>query len=377
MDGSGTVVAYTGTFSGSIEAGKDTDTNSYLGRAKIGPIGYGDYAGFAHFDTAIADYALLQDSAGKTLLNCNSDQNISFLSGNSTKMKILGSGIVGIGTSSPTAKLHVNGFGTVSVGSAERTYFNYSGGTSLSGDAQSSGGVHGGHLTNNTSSWSSASIYATTHILTSGYFVAVSGTLGASDKRIKKDIIDIDDGSALETLRLLKPKQYKYKDDIMRGSEPVWGFIAQEVRETLPYATQIRTDTLPNIYEMATVSNSNVITLTTFNTSNLVSNTSTISVYDIENRKHSVSIKEIIDDHTIRVEEDLNEMIGSVDETGNIVTVNKLFIYGEDVDDFIYLKKEAIFTIATAALQEVDRQLQVEKARNDALEARILALENK
>ena len=151
VDGSGTVVAYTGTFSGSIEAGKDTDTNSYLGRAKIGPIGYGDYAGFAHFDTAIADYALLQDSAGKTLLNCNSDQNISFLSGNSTKMKILGSGIVGIGTSSPTAKLHVNGFGTVSVGSAERTYFNYSGGTSLSGDAQSSGGVHGGHLTNNTS----------------------------------------------------------------------------------------------------------------------------------------------------------------------------------------------------------------------------------
>ena len=232
-------------------------------------------------------------------------------------------------------------------------------------------------LINSTGGWSTAGIYSVNHVVTSSYFSSVGGALNASDERIKKDIVDIDDGSALETLRLLKPKQYKYKDDIMRGSEPVWGFIAQEVRETLPYATQIRTDTLPNIYELATVSNSNVITLTNFNTSTLVSNTSTISVYDIENKKHSISINEIIDDHTIRVEEDLNEMIGSVDETGNAVAGNELFVYGEDVDDFIYLKKEAIFTVATAALQEVDRQLQAERSRNDTLEARILALENK
>jgi hypothetical protein len=36
----------------------------------------------------------------------------------------------------------------------------------------------------------------------------------------------------------------------------------------------------------------------------------------------------------------------------------------------------SIFTITTASLQEIDRQLQAEKARNDALEARVLALEN-
>ena len=270
-------------------------------------------------------------------------------------------GKVGVGTGSPLAKLHVNGEGTINVGSGARTYW----GSGFS------------NLGNDTGTWQTASIYATHPIVTSGYFGSVGGTLNASDERIKKHIVDIDDGSALETLRLLKPKQYKYKDDIMRGSEPVWGFIAQEVRETLPYATKIRTDTLPNIYELATVSNSNVITLTNFNTSTLVSNTSTISVYDTENKKHSISINEIIDDHTIRVEEDLNEIIGSVDETGNAVAGNELFVYGEDVDDFIYLQKDAIFTVATAALQEVDRQLQAEKARNDLLEARILALENK
>ena len=41
-------------------------------------------------------------------------------------------------------------------------------------------------------------------------------------------------------------------------------------------------------------------------------------------------------------------------------------MYGQQVDDFVFLKKDAIWTIATSALQEVDRQLQAEKMRNDA-----------
>jgi hypothetical protein len=41
------------------------------------------------------------------------------------------------------------------------------------------------------------------------------------------------------------------------------------------------------------------------------------------------------------------------------------------------LQKEAIFTIATSALQEVDRQLQAEKDKVASLEARISALEKK
>ena len=74
-----------------------------------------------------------------------------------------------------------------------------------------------------------------------------------------------------------------------------------------------------------------------------------------------VNITEVLDEHSVRVDEDLED--------------DKLFVYGQQVDDFVFLKKDAIWTVATSALQEVDRQLQVEKARNDALEARILALE--
>ena len=62
-------------------------------------------------------------------------------------------------------------------------------------------------------------------------------------------------------------------------------------------------------------------------------------------------------------------------ETGNVVAGNQLFVYGQQVDDFVFLKKESIFTVATAALQEVDRQQQADKVRIADLESRIEALE--
>jgi hypothetical protein len=223
----------------------------------------------------------------------------------------------------------------------------------------------------------SISIYANSHIVTGGYIMSAEGSIGSSDERIKKNIVDADDAECLETLRLLKPKKYQYKDVVKRGEEPVWGFIAQEVRDTLPYATELTQEVLPNIYELANVSSSNVITFTNFNTADLDSNATTlIRTKGIDGEDHDIHLAEVIDTHTIRVEEDLTEWIGSVDETGNVVAGNQLFVYGQEVDDFVYLKKESIFTVATAALQEVDRQLQAEKAKVVDLLARVTALEN-
>ena len=136
---------------------------------------------------------------------------------------------------------------------------------------------------------------------------------------------------------------------------------------------------------MANVSSSNVITFTDFNTTNLESNATTlIRTVGIDGEDRDIHLAEVIDEHTIRVEEDLTEWIGSVDETGNVVAGgNQLFICGQQVDDFVFLKKDAIWTVATAALQEVDRQLQAEKAKNESLEtqvsdllASVTALEN-
>ena len=272
-------------------------------------------------------------------------------------MALTADGRLGIGTTTVRCKLHVNGGVNPSIGNGGRAYFSWF-------DHHVSGGA--GHPHVNQSYWGeSTSIYGTHSIVSGSYLASLQGTIGASDERIKKEIVDVEDGSALETLRLLKPKQYKYVDEVNRGSEPVWGFIAQEVRETLPYATQSRTECLPNIYELANVSASNVITFSNFDTSNLESNAMVLKLYDVDDTEHLVNITEVVDEHSVRVDEDLSEWT----EGG------KIFVYGQQVDDFVFLKKDAIWTVATSALQEVDRQLQSEKARNDELQVRLQALE--
>jgi hypothetical protein len=269
-------------------------------------------------------------------------------------------GKVGVGTSNPIAKLHVNGSAGFTINTGWLTYF----------------GPYGGNLSHNSnSSWGGGgSIYATSHICTQGYHVSGSGSITASDSRIKKEIVDVEDVAALEILRLLKPKKYKYVDEVKRGTEPVWGFIAQEVRDTLPHATHLITECIPNIYQVANVSASNVITLTNFDTSTLDSN-AVLKVFDKDDKEHLVTITDIVDEHSIRVDEDLSELTGSIDESGNVVAGNQLFVYGQQVDDFVFLKKDSIYTVATAALQEVDRQLQAEKEKVKSLEERLAVLE--
>jgi len=91
-----------------------------------------------------------------------------------------------------------------------------------------------------------------------------------------------------------------------------------------------------------------------------------LKVFDKDDTEHLVNITEVIDGHSIRVNEDLTEWTED----------DKIFVYGQQVKDFVFLQKDAIWTVATSALQEIDRQLQSEIARNDALEARLSALEN-
>jgi len=336
----------------------DTDNNNELDNPKIvfrqdGAINTAEI-GIENSDNKLA----IRGTSGIAFYDGGiSSTDIDNIENTSTElMRIESNGKVAIGATTAHAKLQVNGTG----GYIQAQYyqrFRYD--HTISG-ANQWGGLGG------------ISIYGSNEIVSGSFFVSHNGSLGASDERIKQNIVDADDAECLDVLRQLKPKKYEYKDVIERGEEPVWGFIAQDVRDTLPHATQLRQEFIPNIYELANVSSSNVITFTEFNTSNLESNATTlIRTKGVDGEDHDIHLEEVIDEHTIRVEEDLTEWIGSVDETGNVVAGNQLFVYGQEISDFVFLKKESIWTVATAALQEVDRIQQQHDAQITDLEAAV------
>jgi hypothetical protein len=334
------------TFNNSIRAAYDTDDSlSYFSHAAIGSNGnFSDHAYFGHLDQistgTYGNYAVLQSNVGATYVGAAADQDIGFRFNNSTKMLLSSAGKLGVNNTSPAYPVDVTKL-NVSLSSSGKFF---SGANSLS----------------NTSGFGNVAIRATGDIVT-------SAAIGAySDARIKKDIVEINDASSLEKLRLLKPSSYKYTDPHIKGTESiVEGFIAQEVRQVLPYAVNMVTDYVPTIYQQGTYADG-IITLSDYDTAQLEKDASdnvvsTLRLYDASDNEIVVTIKEVISATELRVDTETS-------------LPNKVFVYGQKVDDFHYLDKQAIFTVGISALQEVDRQLQAEKAKTVSLETQMASL---
>jgi hypothetical protein len=490
------------SLTGGAHGSRPTNDGSVLANAELrGGPGTGS-AGFLRLSAGGYNNGSASDPASKVFIDlcgysgtADFTRNISFWTNNTERMRINNAGLIGIGTTAPVSKMHFyksdfaspgngNEYGSTSVhGIAFKSkihsggqnpapswynslaidnfkmYFNpRSYGYVYNNQAGSHGtfNIGGGFINNSQSNTPTLTVTTNDKVGVNrerpAYNLDVNGSFrctGApadnSDRRIKKNIVDVNDASALETIRLIKPKRYDYLDTKSKDTEDtVWGFIAQEVREVLPYATDVITDFIPNIMTWANVVGSNVITI---NTTELLSNTGNILVRDIFNKRHEVVIDEVIDTNHLRVLEDLSGYTGSHDATGNIITEtqtttftleeykalenatgyepvigsytqtttddsgesqtttltvdeynaledttgyesvisnytkteivtpgSQIFVYGEEVNDFHVLKKDAIWTVATAALQEVDRQQQSDKTRITELETQITSV---
>jgi hypothetical protein len=188
-----------------------------------------------------------------------------------------------------------------------------------------------------------------------------------SDRRIKKDFLEIDDTIALGKLRQLKPTSYRYKDKWRRTTDRVLGFIAQEVAEVLPDAVSTTNAVIPNIQIEASVKKIDEKKFEfTLKEPYVVTVGSKLELKGPKLGHKEVEVISVTDDTTFTgTTEDFN-----IEKVGD-----RVIVYGEYVDDFHNLDKNAIFTVATAALQEVDRQLQAEKEKVKSLEERLAALE--
>ena len=256
---------------------------------------------------------------------------------------------IGIGTTDPKAKIHISGdySGYGVLNSGPNKYFSANNSTtSLS-------------YQTGTQTLDGTSLYADDNIVSARYF-ASHQTTTFSDMRIKKDIVDINDDSALTTIRLIKPKQYKYVDNIANTSEPVWGFIAQEVSSVMNYSTVVMTKAIPNIFALkaynAGILALDTTTLLTNNEGNLIKK---LLIKVRGDREKDVTIKEILE-NGVTLEQTLQE---------EDLVEGEIFVYGQYVDDFHVLKKDAIFTVAVAALQEIDRRQTTDNERILELES--------
>ena len=279
--------------------------------------------------------------------------------GNNYDNKILtmvSNGYVGIGMIDPDYPLHVDG-------------------------SASSGSEYGYHL-----SWSSTEPYWTPKSNTSRNISAKfeeaiwpggKGIFLSSDRRIKENIVDVPDNLSLQILRDISCCYYEYRDKINRGYDKTIGFIAQQVREHLPIAVDLRKNIIPNIMKKIeepvwTDISTNEYKLTISDLQDPSGNKKYrfyVSNNDLSGNSDTSGNKTIS-------REEKKELFSLKDEPTSFIFDKKwenVFLYGEQVNDFHTIDKQKLFTVNFSATQEIDRiqqkhAMEIENLKNENAE---------
>ena len=197
------------------------------------------------------------------------------------------------------------------------------------------------------------SIYAEGMIYTSTY-------VGASDRRIKKNITEIDDERSLVQLRNLPCVSYEYLDNFKNGEYKTVGFIAQDVAEIMPNCIKKVSDIIPN--EMRKLEN--------VAWEEVKDNEGTIKYkllnQSLEECNYRFYVKKDASSKEVRVELAYPFLFNKKYE--------QVYCYGKRIDDFLAIDKNKIFAIGFSATQEIDRQQQLDKAKIASMETEITNL---
>ena len=170
-----------------------------------------------------------------------------------------------------------------------------------------------------------------------------------SDQRIKHNINKIDNYFALDTIRKIKPVSYELIDKTT-NSNSILGFIAQEVQSILDYTVSKNTNYIPNIYEIVTINKKTVILNEKFTTDiSLCHYPTKLKFKDFSDNVIYNTIDQIIDSKTFTLIEPIDS------------SIDYLFLYGQEVNDYLSINYDSIFTVTTTAVKQIDIELQEAK----------------
>ena len=179
--------------------------------------------------------------------------------------------------------------------------------------------------------------------------LSCAGVYVYSDKRIKSDIEKINDNTALDIVNRIESYEYYYKDPLHKNKKKTIGFIAQEVRDILPNASDIIKNFIPD--ELLSITDPNWET--------------------ISDDKHKLTIDnlDLSGNHTGNCRFYLSDDLSGNNEVCKEIKVeddkhsfifekkwNNVFFYGKEINDFHTIDKAQIFALHHSAIQELSRQ---------------------
>jgi len=279
---------------------------------------------------------------------------------------IASNGNIGIGTNNPAGKLEVAGNICIGFYNTLETRFvgHYNVGnndilTGMEIESTTLGGNYSQKLHLRTHHYGTSqgrrlSIQENGNVVIGGN-VNVGSLTNPSDSRIKKDIEDINDDTALTKLLLIRPTTYNYIDEeCNKGFGKVYGFIAQQIKEIIPEAVPIIQYIIPNIYKSCLINNKREVYHSI--PSNIPIDT------EVKIRGSDYKIKEIYEDYFV-IDKDIE--------------TEEAFVFGYSVEDFHTLNKDYIFTLNVCATQELHRRIEAQSLLIKSQDDRIKDLETK
>ena len=186
-----------------------------------------------------------------------------------------------------------------------------------------------------------------------------------SDSRIKDILGNSNSTQDLQTLNALQITDYTMKDKVQHGNKTYKKVIAQQVEKVYPQVVSKHTDFIPNVYQPVTKveKTADGYTFNFTNKHNIRNNAKKIRVILPDG-----GIKEM---NVVSIPSATQVVVNGIDIKGD-----KLFVYGEEVNDFRTVDYEGLTTLNISASQELSKLIKKQQKKLDILQQEIMLLGN-